>query len=183
VRLVLIDRDGVINEDHGQPVRHPGELRLIEGSGAALARLNQAGIRIALASNQAVVGRGEIDAGMLERINGHLRDLLAREGARLDAIFVCTDPPERATDRRKPGPGMLREALLRFDARAAATPFVGDKLSDLEAAYAAGCPRVLVRTGHGAATQAKGVPGHLLPVAVHETLADWVASYLGGGVA
>ena len=181
MRLVLIDRDGVINEDHGVPVRNPGELRLIDGSGAALARLNAAGIKIAVASNQAVVGRGEIDQAMLDRINGHLSDLLAREGARLDAIFVCTDHPARASERRKPGPGMLREALTLFGAHAAASPFVGDKLSDLEAAYAAGCPRVLVRTGHGAAAQASGVPARLLPVAVHETLADWVESYLVGG--
>lgn len=177
--LVLIDRDGVLNADRPDGVRSPGELRMIPRAGEAVARLNRAGVRVAVVTNQSVVGRGVIDAATLEHIHNRLRDELARSGARLDAIFVAPDDPERPTDRRKPGPGMLREALARFGEPAATTPMIGDALRDLEAAAAAGCPRVLVRTGKGSATQAAGIPDHVLPVAVHDDLMAAVEAYLG----
>jgi len=178
VRLVLLDRDGVLNVDRPDSVKTPDELVVLPGALAAVARLNAAGIGVALVSNQSVVGRGIIPAERLEAIHDRLRDHLARAGARLDAWFVCTDAPERAGDRRKPGPGMLREALLRFGVSAAATVMIGDALSDLEAAAAAGCGRILVRTGKGAATQAAGIPPRLLPVAVHDDLARAVEAIL-----
>ncbi|QQS13585.1 MAG: HAD-IIIA family hydrolase [Rhodospirillales bacterium] len=180
-RLVLLDRDGTINVDRADSVKTPGELILIPGAAAAIARLNEAGVRVAVVTNQSIVGRGVIGQDMLDRIHLEMRERLAREaGARLDAVFECVDPPDRAGERRKPNPGMLREALRRFGASAAETPMIGDDLRDLQAAKAAGCPRVLVRTGKGAATQAAGVPADLLPVAVHADLAAAVAAYLGG---
>ncbi len=179
MRLVLIDRDGVLNEETGGYVKHPGELRMIAGSAGAVARLNGAGFRVAVCTNQACVGRGIIDAAMLERIHEKLHEELAREGARLDAIFACTDRPDHATRRRKPGPGMLEEAMRQFGASPAETPMIGDNLRDLEAAAAAGCPRHLVRTGHGARVQAEGIPPAVFPVRVHDDLAAAVAALLG----
>ena len=170
MRLVLLDRDGVLNEDRPQSVRSPGDLVLLPRAAEAVTRLNQAAIRVAIVTNQSIVGQGIIDAAMLDRIHDRLRDELARAGARLDAILVAPDAPDAATARRKPGGAMLREALDRFGAAAAETPMIGDALRDLEAATAVGCRRVLVRTGKGRATQAAGLPAHVLPVAVHEDL-------------
>lgn len=177
-RLVLLDRDGVLNVDRPQSVRHPDELAMIPGAAEAVARLNRAGWRTALVSNQAVVGRGHIDAAMLERIQAKLRSALAQAGAHLDAEFLCTDAVD--SPRRKPAPGMLLEALAQFGAEPAATPMIGDALRDLEAAKAAGCPRILVLTGHGAMT-AGNVPGGLLPVAVHADLSAAVDALLSAG--
>lgn len=178
---MLLDRDGVINVDRPDSVKSPDELVLIPGSAAAIERLNTAGIKVAVATNQAVVGRGVISARQLDTIHERLAELLAREGGRLDALFVCTDPPGAPSRRRKPQPGMLIEALQRFSAQPAATLMIGDDLRDLEAAHAAGCPRVLVRTGKGAAAQAAGIPTSLLPVAVHADLAAAVDALLAAG--
>jgi D-glycero-D-manno-heptose 1,7-bisphosphate phosphatase len=178
-RLVLLDRDGVLNVDRSDYVKHPGELVLLPGAAAAVARLNQAGYLVAVCTNQSAIGRGLFDEAMLARIHEALRDGLAREGARLDAIFHCPDAPGPYSARRKPAPGMLIEALAMFGAGAIHTPFVGDSLRDLEAAAALGCPRHLVRTGHGAKTLATGLPDGVLPVAVHEDLAAAVAALLG----
>jgi D-glycero-D-manno-heptose 1,7-bisphosphate phosphatase len=179
MKLVLLDRDGVLNDEIGGYISDPGKLRMIPGSAAALARLNRAGFKVAICTNQGVVGRGIIDQAMLDRINERLADYLAREGARWDAIFMCTDHPDQPTRRRKPGPGMLEEALRQFGASAAETPMIGDNLRDLEAAAAIGCPRHLVRTGHGSAVQAKGIPAGVLPVRVHDDLAAAVSTLLG----
>ena len=178
MRLVLLDRDGVLNVDRPDSVRNPGELVMIPGSAAAVARLNGAGIRVAVVSNQSVVGRGVIGPDMLEQIHDRLRAELARERARIDAWFVCTEAPGGASDRRKPGPGMLREALAHFRLSPSDAVMIGDAATDLEAAVAAGCRRILVRTGKGAATQAGGLAPRLLPVAVHENLAAAVEALL-----
>jgi D-glycero-D-manno-heptose 1,7-bisphosphate phosphatase len=179
-RLVLLDRDGVINHDRAESVRSPAELVLLPGSAEAIARLNAADVRVAVVTNQSVVGRGLISMQELDRIHAELKSRLAREGARLDALLCCTDPPDRASPRRKPGPQMLQEALRMFHAQAAETPMIGDDLRDLQAARAAGCRRVLVRTGKGAAVQAAGIPHELLPVSVRADLAAAVDSYLKG---
>ena len=179
MKLVLIDRDGVINDEIGGYIRSPGDIRMIPGSARAIARLNNAGIKLAVCTNQSVVGRGMIDMAMLEKIHEHIRRELARDGGRIDAWFICTDHPDRATRRRKPGPGMLEEALAQFKAAPSDTPMIGDNLRDLEAAVAVGCPRHLVRTGHGAKAQAEGIPAAVLPVRVHDDLAAAVTALLG----
>ncbi len=173
-RLVLLDRDGVLNVDRPDSVRTPQALEMIPGAAAAVARLNRAGWRTALVSNQAVVGRGQIDEAMLQAIQAKLREALAAAGAALDAEFVCTDLDG---PRRKPAPGMLLEALAQFAAEPSATPMIGDALSDLEAAKAAGCARVLVLTGKGAVT-ARALPAALAPVAIHPDLARAVDALL-----
>jgi D-glycero-D-manno-heptose 1,7-bisphosphate phosphatase len=178
-KLALLDRDGVLNEESSAYIKSPAELTMIPGSARAVARLNRAGIKVAVCTNQSVVGRGIISVDTLELVHAQLRRALAAEGAYLDAIFVCTDHPDRPTSRRKPGPGMLEEALLMFDADPESTPMVGDNLRDLEAAAAVGCPRHLVRTGHGTTVDVAGLPQLLLPVGVHADLAAAVAVLLG----
>lgn len=177
-RLVLLDRDGVLNIDRQTGVRHPDELEMVPGAAAAVARLNAAGIAVAVVTNQSVLGRHVIDAAMLERIHAKLRVELAAAGAHLDAMHVCPDAPDAPTDRRKPAPGMLLEALAEFGAAPADTPMIGDALRDLQAAAAAGCPRILVRTGKGRETVAAGLPDSLQPVTVRDDLADAVAALL-----
>jgi D-glycero-D-manno-heptose 1,7-bisphosphate phosphatase len=179
MKLVLLDRDGVLNVDRADYVKNPGELVLLPGAAAAVARLNAARVPVAVCTNQSPIGRGMFDEAMLARIHEKLRDELARAGAALDAIFHCPDAPGAPSDCRKPAPGMLLAALRRFGAAAAETPFVGDTVTDMQAAAAAGCPRHLVRTGHGAKTLAAGLPEKLLPVRVHADLAAAVGALLG----
>lgn len=178
MKLVLMDRDGVLNIDRTDSVKSPGEFELLPRAGEALARLNQAGIKVAVVTNQSVVGRGIITEGMLARIHETMRDELAKAGAWIDTLLVAPDAPGGHGGRRKPAPGMLREALTRYGAPAGTSPMIGDALRDLEAAAALGCQRILVRTGKGAATQAAGLPQSVLPVAVREDLWDAVDNIL-----
>lgn len=152
---------------------------MIPGSAAAVARLNALGHKVVVCTNQAAVGRGIIAAEMLERINQEIRARLARDGARLDGLLVCTDPPWAASDRRKPGPGMLREAMAMFRSGPEDAVMIGDNLPDLQAAKAAGVRRLLVRTGKGRRVLAAGVPPDLLPVGVHDDLAAAVTALFG----
>lgn len=175
----MLDRDGVLNRDRSDFVKTPAELELLHGAVEAVARLNRSGIKVALVTNQSVVGRGIIPSQMLDLIHRHLQERLAQHGARLDALFVCTDPPGPPSLRRKPAPGMLREAMQRFRVTPSEAVMIGDDLRDLQAAAAAGCARILVRSGKGAATQAAGLPPELLPVAVHADLGAAVAALLG----
>ena len=179
MRLVLLDRDGVLNEDRVEFIKSPAEVVMIPGSARAVARLNRAGFKVALCTNQSAIGRGIITLERLDQINAHIRDRLAQEGGHLDAIFFCPHAPDSNCPCRKPKPGMLLDALRRFGASAGDTPMVGDGLRDLQAAKAAGCPRHLVRSGNGAKTQADGIPHDVLPVAVHDNLAAMVDVLLG----
>ena len=175
-----MDRDGVLNTDRPDSVKSPGEFILLPGAAGAVARLNEAGVKVAVVTNQSIVGRGIIDEDMLARIHEKMRDELARAGARIDALLVAPEALGGHGQRRKPAPGMLREALSRFAAPAGESPMIGDALRDLQAAAALGCPRILVRTGKGTATQAEGLPDAVLPVSVREDLSDAVDCILAG---
>lgn len=179
--LVLLDRDGVLNAERGDFVKTPDELVMLPGAAAAVARLSDAGHRIVVVTNQSVVGRGVIDEAMLARIHDKLRREIAAAGGRLDEIIYCPDAPWAASERRKPAPGMLREAMARHNGRPDAACMIGDSLRDLEAAARIGCRRILVRSGHGAETQAAGLPTHVLPVSVYRDLGEAAAALLGGG--
>jgi len=178
IKLALLDRDGVLNEDRPDSVTAPDQLVLLPRAAAAVARLNRAGVRVAVVTNQSVVGRGLVSESELDRIHGRLETLLARQGAHLDALLVAPDAPEQASERRKPGPGMLQEAMARFAAGPGESIMIGDALRDLEAAAAAGCARVLVLTGKGAATRSQGLPDHVRPVTVRDDLWDAVERLL-----
>lgn len=179
MRLILLDRDGVINVSPGKSyVMSPQELTLIEGTGQAISLLNKAHIKVAIITNQSIVGQGGLDIKDLHQIHDHLMDLLKPFNAWVDKIFFCPDPPDAPTPRRKPNPGMLEEALHFFKATPSSTPMVGDSLTDLIAAKKAGCPRHLVRTGHGSDVISQGIPPELLPVKIHNDLLDAVTFLL-----
>lgn len=154
-RLLLLDRDGVINHDSSEYIKSPSEWRPIARSLQAIARLNHAGWRVAVATNQSGVGRALFDLPTLHAIHRKMTDALAAIGGRFDAIFFCSHLPDAHCACRKPEPGMLIEAMRRFGIHADRTTMVGDSLRDLRAADAAGCAAVLVLTGHGAATHAQ----------------------------
>lgn len=176
-RLVLLDRDGVINHDRPDSVKSPDEFVMVDGAAAAIARLNRAGIKTAIVTNQANIGRGIIDQAMLDSIHDKLFAALHLHDATIDAVFVAPDRPDGATIRRKPGAGMLWEAMTQFDVLPNATEMIGDAETDRLAALTAGIAFHLVRTGKGRETEA------MLPkdsgVRVHDDLGQAVSFILG----
>jgi len=156
MRLIILDRDGVINEDSDAYIKSPDEFVPIPGSIEAIARLSQAGWRIAVATNQSGVARGYYDLAMLQRIHDKLHRLLAAQGGQVEAIFFCPHGPEDNCDCRKPKPGLFREIEQRLQVSLQGVPAIGDSLRDLQAAQAVGASPILVRTGKGERTLAKG---------------------------
>ncbi|PKO83295.1 MAG: D-glycero-beta-D-manno-heptose-1,7-bisphosphate 7-phosphatase [Betaproteobacteria bacterium HGW-Betaproteobacteria-11] len=154
MKLVILDRDGVINADSAQFIKSPDEWKPIPGSLEAIARLNQAGYRVVLATNQSGLGRGLFEMDTLNAIHDKMLKALAQVGGRIDAIFFC--PHTNADDCacRKPKPGMLEEIAARFNADLTDVPAVGDALRDLQAAVAVGARPILVLTGKGQKTAA-----------------------------
>ena len=150
-KLVLLDRDGVINEDRGDFVTHPDELRLLSNALRAIALLSRAGIRVGICTNQSGIARGRLDEAMLARIHAKLRAAVAHFGGDVQHILHCSSA-DPAHPWRKPNPGMLLEQARHFRTEIRGVPFVGDNLVDIQAARAAGAQPVLVKTGKGART-------------------------------
>jgi D-glycero-D-manno-heptose 1,7-bisphosphate phosphatase len=156
VKLVILDRDGTINEDSDHYIKSPEEWRPIPGSLEAIARLTQAGYRIVVATNQSGIARGLFDTATLVAIHALLQRHAAQAGGRIDAFFFCPHAADSACDCRKPQPGMLVEVARRFNVSLKDVYMVGDARRDLEAAVAAGARPVLVLTGKGESTQRAG---------------------------
>lgn len=156
MRLVILDRDGVINEDSDEYIKSPEECTPIPGSLEAIARLNQAGYRVVVATNQSGIARGLFDLDTLHRIHDKLHRRLAVVGGEIEAILFCPHGPEDACGCRKPEPGLLNELAARLQVSLEGVPAVGDSLRDLQAARAVGALPILVRTGKGERTLAKG---------------------------
>lgn len=158
-KLVVLDRDGVINVDSDAFIKSPDEWHPIAGSLEAIARLNQAGYRVVVASNQSGLGRGLFDMAMLNDIHAKMHRAAAAVGARIDAVFFCPHVSADQCDCRKPRPGMLNDIVSRYDMAGLRIPLVGDALRDLQAAQA--CETAcfspwLVLTGKGQRTAAAG---------------------------
>jgi len=170
VKLVILDRDGVINYDSDQYVKSPSEWRPIPGSIEAIARLNQNGYRIAVASNQSGIGRGLFDMATLNAINDKMMELVFRQGGRIDALFFCPHTAAEECACRKPRTGMLEEIAARFHTELKGVPCVGDSLKDLEAAETVGAQPILVLTGKGTRTRDEG--GMPKKTLVFENLAE-----------
>lgn len=153
-RLVMIGRDGVINERTEGPVVTPEQWSPIPGSLEAIARLNHAGVRVAVISNQPGVAEGSLDPDQLNRVHARLHAALARVGGHLDAILFCPHAVQAHCSCRKPEPALLRSVSLRFGIPLQTAPFIGDSPADVDAALAARARPVLVRTGLGAHTLA-----------------------------
>jgi D-glycero-D-manno-heptose 1,7-bisphosphate phosphatase len=159
MKLIILDRDGVINFDSDAYIKSPAEWRPIPGSLEAIARLNQYGYRVAIATNQAGVARGLFDMKMLNAIHHKLHASAQAVGAHIDAIFFCPHAADENCDCRKPKPGMLQAIGRRFETPLKGIPIVGDSLRDLQAGFMVGCTPYLVMTGKGSKTLEKaGLP-------------------------
>jgi len=156
MKLVILDRDGVINYDSAQFIKSPGEWRPIPGSLEAIARLNQAGYRVVVATNQSGVGRGLFDMDTLNAIHDKMHRAAQAAGGRIDAVFYCPHAADSKCDCRKPRPGMFERIGACFNVDVAGTPSIGDSLRDLQATVAVGGQPMLVLTGKGEKTRADG---------------------------
>jgi D-glycero-D-manno-heptose 1,7-bisphosphate phosphatase len=153
MKLVILDRDGVINFDSAEFIKSPAEWKAIPGSLEAIARLNQAGFRVVLATNQSGIGRGLLDMPTFNAINDKMVKALSQLGGRIDAMFYCPHAADANCRCRKPLPGLLEEIARRFNIQLAGVPSVGDSLRDLQAAHAVRAQPLLVLTGKGEETR------------------------------
>jgi D-glycero-D-manno-heptose 1,7-bisphosphate phosphatase len=176
MKLVILDRDGVINQDSPSYIKSPEEWKPIPGSIEAIALLNQAGYRVLVATNQSGVGRGLFDMATLNAIHDKMHRALGQAGGRVDGIFYCPHAQDAGCSCRKPRPGLLDEIARRFGVSLEGVPVIGDSLRDLQAAAAVGAQPVLVLTGKGKKTRKDGD----LPegTVVHPDLAEAVRSLL-----
>ncbi|HZX26960.1 MAG TPA: D-glycero-beta-D-manno-heptose 1,7-bisphosphate 7-phosphatase [Telluria sp.] len=156
MKLIILDRDGVINHDSPEFIKSPAEWIPIPGSLEAIARLNQAGYRVVIASNQSGIARELFDIATLNAIHQKLHTSAQQVGAAVDAIFFCPHAAVDNCDCRKPKPGMFEEISKRFKISLKGVPTVGDSLRDLQAGFIAGCAPYLVLTGKGQKTWETG---------------------------
>jgi D-glycero-D-manno-heptose 1,7-bisphosphate phosphatase len=156
MKLVILDRDGVINFDSAHFIKSPEEWKPIPGSLEAIARLHQTGFHVVIATNQSGIGRGLFDMAALNAINEKMIDALAQLGGRIDAIFFCPHAAEMDCACRKPKTGMFEEIGQRLNVALKGVPSVGDSLRDLQASAAVGAQPILVLTGKGEKTLAAG---------------------------
>jgi D-glycero-D-manno-heptose 1,7-bisphosphate phosphatase len=154
MKLIILDRDGVINHDSDLYIKSPDEWRPIPGSLDAIARLNQWGFRVVVATNQSGIGRGLFMMDTLNAIHDKMIKAVAQAGGRIDAVFFCPHTNADKCNCRKPKPGMLEEIATRYNAELEGVPAVGDSLRDLQAAESVGAQPMLVLTGKGRKTQA-----------------------------
>ncbi len=159
MKLVILDRDGVINHDSDHFIKSPEEWLPIAGSPQAIARLNQWGYRVVVCTNQSGIGRGLFEMDTLNAIHEKMNRTIGQAGGRIDAIFFCPHTSDDNCDCRKPKTGMLKDIALRFNVDLTGVPAIGDSLRDLQAAQAVGAQAMLVLTGKGTKTQHEpGVP-------------------------
>ena len=173
-KLVVLDRDGTLNQDRDDFVKSAPEWQPIPGALEAVARLNQAGWHTVVATNQSGLGRGLFDTAALNAMHLKMNQLLARVGGRIDAVFFCQHTPADACDCRKPQPGLLLQIAERFALKPADLVVVGDSLRDLQAAQAVGSQAHLVRTGKSEGLSHESEAGFVQKVPglhVHDDLA------------
>lgn len=158
LKLLILDRDGVINHDSDAYIKSVEEWIPIPGSIEAIAQLSKAGWTVAVATNQSGIARGYYDLATLEAMHTRLRELVAEQGGEVGLIVYCPHGPDEGCDCRKPKPGMLRMIAEYYSANLAGIWFVGDSKGDLEAALAVDSQPVLVKTGKGLKTVGAGLP-------------------------
>lgn len=156
MKLVILDRDGVINHDSDAYIKSPEEWKPIPGSLEAIALLNQAGCHVVVATNQSGVGRGLLEMATLNAIHDKMHRALGLVGGRIDAIFFCPHAQDAGCACRKPKPGLFEDIARRFNISLRDVPSIGDSLRDLQASAAVGAQPILVLTGKGSKTQREG---------------------------
>lgn len=184
IKLVILDRDGTINEDSLDYIKSEAEWKPLPGALEAIAKLNHAGWHVVVASNQSGLGRGLFDMATLNAVHARMHKLLAGAGARVDAVFVCPHAPEDGCACRKPEPGLLLQIGQRYAVPLADVPVAGDSLNDVRAAAAAGCqPHLLLCGQLSAHAGAGGLPLPPLPegTLVHKDLAAFADFILARG--
>ncbi len=162
MKLVILDRDGVINHDSDAYIKSPDEWKPIAGSLEAIAKLTQSGFHVVVATNQAGVGRGLFEMATLNAIHDKMHRAVGQAGGRIDAVFYCPHAQDANCGCRKPKPGLLEEIGHRFNTSLKGLPCIGDALRDLEAAAVAGAQPILVLTGKGKKTRLETLPADTL---------------------
>ncbi len=171
----MVDRDGVINEDSDEYIKSVAEWRPIAGSLEAIGALTRAGYRVAVVTNQSGVGRRLFDEATLAAIHRHMLASVRAAGGEIAGIYYCPHAPDANCDCRKPRPGLFRTLERELGVSVRGAPYIGDKLSDVDAAEAAGARPILVRTGRGVAAEPAAVARG---VAVFDDLSDAASSLL-----
>jgi D-glycero-D-manno-heptose 1,7-bisphosphate phosphatase len=156
MKLIILDRDGVVNQDSADYIKHPDEWIALPGSLQAIARLHQAGYTVTIATNQSGLARGLFDINALTAIHQKFRKELAQLAGAIDTFFVCPHGPDEQCVCRKPLPGLFEDIARRYDIDLNGVAAIGDSLRDLQASAAAGCTPWLVQTGNGPKTLKQG---------------------------
>lgn len=172
LKLVILDRDGTINEDSAEFVKSADEWLPLPGAMDAIARLNHGGWHVVVASNQSGLGRGLFEVTDLNDIHAKMHSMLAASGGRIDAVFYCPHAPSEGCHCRKPEPGLFEQIADRYGFSLKNVPVVGDSARDLVAGVAVGCEPHLVLTGKAAAYKGQSLPDGYPPnTRVHADLA------------
>jgi D-glycero-D-manno-heptose 1,7-bisphosphate phosphatase len=175
MKLVILDRDGVINFDSAQFIKSPAEWKPIPGSLEAIAQLNQSGYKVVVATNQSGIGRGLFDMDTLNQIHEKMHKALYTLGGRIDAIFYCPHAADSDCDCRKPKAGMFKRISEVMNIDLNGVPAIGDSLRDLKAGATVGCLPILVHTGKGEKTKAEGnLPEGTLEFADLAQAVEWI---------
>lgn len=176
--LIILDRDGVINEDSDAFVKSVDECHLIPGSVDAIARLCDAGYQVVVATNQSGISRGLLDEFDLAHIHQYITTRVEEAGGRIEAFVYCPHGPDDNCECRKPKPGLLEKIAAEFGLPLSGCPFIGDSLRDLQAAQAAGCEPVLVLTGNGKKTLSGGLPPEFESTRIYKDLSAFAEAQL-----
>lgn len=172
MKLIILDRDGVINRDSDEYIKSPEEFIPIAGSLDAITRLCHAGYTVVVATNQSGIARKLFDMTTLQKMHDKLHRLLTAAGGRIEAIFFCPHGPDDHCECRKPAAGMFKDIGRRFQTDLHGVPVVGDSYRDIEVARAVDAQPILVRTGKGERTLSSG--NDLKGVPVFDDLAAYV---------
>lgn len=170
----LLDRDGVINHERADYVKQWSEFEFLPSALPALQRLATLGVPILVITNQSVIGRGLVSGATIQRIHRQAQDVIEKHGGRIDGFFVCPHHPDEKCACRKPKPGLLVQAASRFELELANCLFIGDSITDFQAAQAAGCQSILVASGRQG-SQLHKLLGSMTPPPIVPDLAAAVA--------
>jgi D-glycero-D-manno-heptose 1,7-bisphosphate phosphatase len=179
---VFLDRDGTINEQMGY-INHLSRFKLLPQAVPAIRRLNAAGLKVVVVTNQSGAARGYFPASLVDEIHAHLQKILAAEGAHLDGIYVCLHHPNEGCACRKPRPTLMEQAARDLNLDLSRSYAVGDRYNDIETAANAGVKGILVLTGYGRGEyEYLRAAQRVQPVKVADDLLDaveWILQDLG----
>jgi D-glycero-D-manno-heptose 1,7-bisphosphate phosphatase len=178
MKLIILDRDGVINHDSDTYIKSIEEWQPIDGSLEAIARLNHSGYTVVVASNQSGLARGYFDIETLSAMHQKMDQLLAKIGGQVDAIFYCPHGPDDGCTCRKPKPGLLLQIGQRYNVPLKEVVYIGDSITDIKAANNANAQAVLVRTGKGVKAEKIMLAECKATVPVYDDLAAAVTAIL-----